>query len=242
MFRYGVMIARNLYKFPGLIGKMRKLTFLGNHSEEERYHYLQEVIEMMQRTGHTKTEVYGEENLPKEGGYTMYSNHQGKYDAFGIVSKHKKTCTVVMDKAKSYAIFINEVIDLIKGKRLDKEDVKQGLTIINEVAEEVKQGKRYIIFPEGSYTKEKKNSLIEFKPGCFKVSLKSKTPIVPVTLIDSYKAWNTSSLKTVTTQVHFLKPIFWEEYKGMKTQQIAALVRERIQEKIEEVTGSACTV
>lgn len=240
MFRYGVMIARNIYKFPGLIGKMRKLTFLGNHSEEERYRYLQKVITMFQKTGYTKTEVYGEENLPEEGGYTMYSNHQGKYDAFGIVSMHKKPCTVVMDKAKSYAIFINEVIDLIKGKRLDKEDVKQGLMIINEVAEEVKRGKRYIIFPEGSYTKEKKNSLIDFKPGCFKVSLKSKTPIVPVTIIDSYKAWNTSSLKTVTTQVHFLKPICYEEYKGMKTQQIAEMVRERIREKIEEVTGTPC--
>ncbi len=242
MFRYGVMIARNLYKFPGLIGKMRKLTFLGNYSEEERYRYLQRVIEMMQRTGYTNTESYGEENLPKEGGYTMYSNHQGKYDAFGIVSKHKKPCTVVMDKAKSYAIFINEVIDMIKGKRLDKEDVKQGLTIINEVAEEVKRGRRYIIFPEGGYDKEKKNSLTEFKPGCFKISLKSKTPIVPVTLIDSYKAWNTSSLKAVTTKIYFLKPIPYEEFKGMKTQQIADMVRERIQEKIDEVTKAPCTV
>ena len=68
MFRYGVMIARNIYKFPGLIGKMRKLTFLGNHSEEERYRYLQKVITMFQKTGYTKTEVYGEENLPEEGG------------------------------------------------------------------------------------------------------------------------------------------------------------------------------
>lgn len=41
----------------------------------------------------------------------------------------------------------------------------------------------------------------------------------------------------VTTQVHYLKPIEYEEYKGMKTKDIAALVKERIEEKIKEVLG-----
>jgi len=141
-----------------------------------------------------------------------------------------------MDKAKSYDLFIKQVIDMIKGKRLEKEDVRQAFSVISEVTEELKQGKRYIIFPEGKYDKEKKNTLRDFKPGCFKVSLKSKTPIVPVTLIDSYMAWNSSHIGMVTTQVHFLEPIPYEEYKDLKTQQIAALVRERIQKKIDEIT------
>ena len=37
---------------------------------------------------------YGMENLPKEGGYVMFPNHQGKYDALGIVYTHKKPCTI----------------------------------------------------------------------------------------------------------------------------------------------------
>lgn len=219
-----------------MIGTMRRMT-ANKCSEEEGYEYLRYMVTVMQKKGFTRTEVYGTENLPKEGGYVMYPNHQGKYDAYGIISGHEKACTVVMDKAKSYDLFIKEVIDMIKGKRLDKEDVRQAFTIINEVAEEVEQGRRYIIFPEGEYDKEKKNTLTDFKAGCFKTSVKSKTPIVPVTLIDSYKAWNTSSLRMVTTQVHFLEPIYYEEYKGLKTNQIAELVRQRIQEKIDEITG-----
>lgn len=235
MWRYYYLIARKLFWFAGAIGKMRRMAADGGYSEKETYDYLRYLVLVMNKTIRTNTEVYGLENLPKEGGYVMYPNHQGKYDAFGIVGVHENPCTVIMDKAKSYDLFINEVIELVNGKRLDKEDVRQAFGIINETAEEVKQGRHYIIFPEGEYDKEKKNTLRDFKSGCFKVSTKSKTPIVPVVLIDSYKAWNSSKFGTVTTQVHFLEPIMYEEYKELKTNQIAELVRERIQEKIEEV-------
>ena len=60
-------------------------------------------------------------------------------------------------------------------------------------------------------------------------------PVVPVALIDSYRVFNSFWLGPVTTQVHYLPPIYYEEYKNMKTQELAALVKERIQEKIDEV-------
>lgn len=236
MGRYYYLIIRKLFWFAGAIRKMRRMAKDEKQTEESAYVYLRNVVEVMKKASHVRTEVHGLENLPEEGGYIMYPNHQGKYDAYSIVTVHEKPCTVVMDKAKSYDLFINQVIDLVKGKRLDKEDVRQSLGIIMEVAEEVAQGRHYILFPEGEYDKEKKNSLREFKAGCFKASLKSKTPIVPVVLIDSYRAWNSSDFGWVTTQVYFLEPISYEEYKDMKTKQIAELVKEKIQEKINEVS------
>ena len=236
MGRYYYLIVRKLFWFAKVIWKMRRMAADEKETEESAYKYLQDVVSVMKKASHVRTEVFGLENLPKEGGYVMYPNHQGKYDAYSIVTVHEKPCTVVMDKAKSYDLFINQVIDLVKGKRLDKEDVRQSLGIILEVTKEVTQGRHYILFPEGEYDKDKKNSLRKFKAGCFKASLKSKTPVVPVVLIDSYKAWISNCFGTVTTQVHFLEPIPYEEYKDMKTNQIAALVRERIQEKINEVS------
>ena len=233
MWRFYYTIVRHLFTYYASILKMRKMAASEEYTEEVRYKYLQSVVhKIMQGKRFIRTEVYGTENLPEEGGYVMYPNHQGKYDAYGIVSVHDKPCTAVMDKDKSYDLFINEVINLLKGKRLDKQDVRQAFTVISEVTEEVKQGRHYILFPEGGYDEEKKNSLGEFKAGCFKISLKSKTPIVPVVLVDSYKALNSSVFGMVTTQVHFLKAIPYEEFAGMKTQEIAAMVKERIQEKL----------
>lgn len=235
MLRFLYLIVRNIFIIPGIISKMRQLIADENSTEEEKYKYLQYIVGLMQKTGHIKTLVYGEENLPVEGGYVMYPNHQGKYDAYGIAAVHKKPCTVVIDRERSNFIFVREIIDMIQGKRLDKKDVRQGFRIMSQVAEEVKAGRRYIVFPEGGYAKGKTNTLEEFKAGCFKMSVNSRTPIVPVVLVDSYKVMNSSKRGSVTTQVHFLPPIPYEEYKECKTVEIAEMVRKRIQKKLDEV-------
>ena len=116
------------------------------YSEEERYELARYAIHLMKMTGAIHTKAYGTEKLPETGGYMMYPNHQGKYDALGIIDTHEKTCSLVMDKAKSRTILVSEFVDLLGGKRLDKKDVRQALTIINDVSQEVKAGKRYILF------------------------------------------------------------------------------------------------
>ena len=240
MWRYYYTISRNLIRILEAVKTMEDMIKLSKkrpdeYHEEIKYRYVQYIADVMQKTGHIETEVYGEENLPTEGGYMMYPNHQGKYDVYGIISVHKKPCTFVMDIEKSKAIFIKQIVDVLNAKRLDKKDNRQAMKIINQVAEEVKNGRKYILFPEGMYDNKKKNSLIEFKAGCFKICLKSKVPIVPVVLIDSYKPYNSMDTGKIKTQVHYLKPIFFEEYKDMNTQQIAKLVKDKIQEKIDEL-------
>ena len=236
MLRMAYVIFVNFLLLPGIIQRMKYMIQPERYNEEKCYSFARWIVRLMHRTGHIKTKGYGMENLPKEGGYMMYPNHQGKYDVYGIISVHKKPLSFVMDKSKSYRIFMNEVVELLKAKRLDKTDVRQALTIINEVAKEVKNGRRFILFPEGQYETKNKNVMGEFKPGCFKISLMSKTPIVPVVLVDSYKVFNGLTLPTpITSQVHFLTPIYYDEYKGMKTHEIANMVQQRIQEKLEEV-------
>ena len=191
----------------------------------------------MNKTGKIKTVATGLENLPKEGGYMMYPNHQGKYDVLGIMYTHKEPCSFVMDKRKSHTILVREFCDLVQAKRLEKDNPRQGITIINEVSKDVAAGKKYILFPEGGYKFNNKNKVCDFKAGSFKIALKSKAPIIPIALIDSYKVFNSFPIGPITTYVHYLKPITYEEYKDMKTTDIAALVKQRIQEKIDEVSA-----
>lgn len=236
MLRFIYVILLNLFRAPYMIPKMRReADHPEKYSAEERYELARHCIRLMKVTGGIHTKAYGQENLPKEGGYMMYPNHQGKYDALGIVYTHRRPCSIVMDKAKSNTILVKEFIDLLEGKRLDKKDVRQALTIINEVSEDVKNGKCYILFPEGGYDFNNRNHVCDFKAGSFKIALKTKAPIIPVALIDSYRVFNSFWLGPVTTQVHYLKPILFEEYGSLKTQEIATLVRDRINEKINDV-------
>ena len=152
MIKFIYVILMNLFRAPYMIPKMRReADHPEKYSVEERYALARHVIRLMKVTGGIHTKSYGTELLPTEGGYMMYPNHQGKYDALGIIYTHREPCSLVMDKAKSNTILVREFVDLLQGKRLDKKDVRQALTIINEVSEEVKQGKRYILFPEGGY-------------------------------------------------------------------------------------------
>ena len=93
-----------------------------------------------------------------------------------------------------------------------------------------------MIFAEGTRSKNG-NHPQEFKGGSFKAAMKAKCPIVPVALIDSYKSFDTGSIKPLTVQVHFLEPMMYEEYKDMKSVEIASEVRRRIEAVIQENGG-----
>lgn len=229
-----------ILSFPIILYYLWKVQYVENHSwrydEADRYRFARYMIYIMKHNGHIKTRVFGTENLPDSGGYIMYANHQGKYDSLGIISVHDNPCTVLMDEKRSHLILADQFVTLLKGCRMDKSSMKGQISAIQQIIKEVKSGRRYIIFPEGGYHNNQ-NNVKEFLPGAFKCAMKSQSPIVPVALIDSYKPFGVNSLKPVTTQVHFLEPIFYENYKDMTSQEIASIVRSRIVDTIAKATS-----
>ncbi len=234
MLRLIYVVIFNLFRTPYLMMKVRRMAANKDEfSEEMRYLAGKKLVKYLRESGHITTEVYGTENLPKEGGYMMFPNHQGKYDVLAILYAHEKPCSFVMDKKKSYTIMVRELVNLLDAKRMEIDNVRQALRIINELTKEVKNGKKYIIFSEGGYTNNH-NNLQEFKPGSFKSATRAKVPIVPVCLIDTYIPFNTMSLKPCKNKVIFLEPIMPEDYADLKTPEIAELVKQRIIDKMEE--------
>lgn len=203
------------------------------YDEEECYSLAQEVIRRVKKTAKVTTEYYGLENLPAdEDGYIMFANHQGKYDAIGILSGHKRPCTVLMDKKRSKMFIAKQFVDLLHGQRIDRDSTKQQIRTLNNIAKEVSEGRVYLVFPEGGYRKDQDNTTNEFKYGCFISAIKAKCPIVPVTLVDSYKPFGINSLKPVTTKVVFMEPIPYEEYCDMKAPEISRVVKDKIDGEI----------
>ena len=228
MLRFIYVLLVNLFRAPYLLSRLRKMSKNADkYSMRMRYLMAKKIFRYVRRSGHIKTECTGIENLPAEGGYMMFPNHQGKYDVLAIVHGHEEPCSFVMDEKKSYTFFVKEIVDLLDAKRMEIDNIRQALTVINELAEDVKNGKKYIIFPEGGYSNNH-NTLQEFKPGSFKSATKAEVPVVPVCLIDTYKPFNTLSIRPVSNKVIFLKPIMPEEYAGKSTTWLADEVKSRI--------------
>ena len=183
--------------------------------------------------GNVIIDVHGQENIPKENGFMFFPNHQGMYDVLAIIDACPKPFSVVAKKEVANVPFLKQVFACMKAYMLDREDVRQAMEVIVNVTKEVKKGRNYLIFAEGTRSK-KGNQIQDFKGGSFKSATKARCPIVPVALIDSFKPFDTNSITPVTVQVHFLEPLLYEEYKDMKTNEIAETVKERIQNKINE--------
>ena len=163
----------------------------------------------------------------------FFPNHQGLYDVLAVLEACPVPFSVVAKKEIANIPFLKQVFACMKAYMIDREDVRQAMQVIIDVTNEVKSGRNYLIFAEGTRSKEG-NKPGTFKGGSFKSATKAKCPIIPVALIDAFKPFDTNSIKPVTVQVHFLKPMYYEEYKDMKTTEIAAEVKKRIEQTIEE--------
>ena len=131
MLKLFYVIFMNLHRAPYMIPRMRaEADHPQRYTEEQRYSLVQHAIYLMNKTGKINTVETGAEHLPKQGGYMMYPNHQGKYDVLGIMYTHKSPCSFVMDKRKSHTILVREFCDLVQAKRLEKDNPRQGITII----------------------------------------------------------------------------------------------------------------
>lgn len=234
MKRILLMFLRNLIHVPGMLVRLlRCAANVDKYTEEERNQLLREIVGYANRGGNVTIKATGLENIPKENGFIMFPNHQGMYDMLALLDVCPKPLAVVSKKEVANIPLLRSIFKVDKAIFIDREDVKQSMQVILQVAKEVSEGRNFVIFPEGTRSKNG-NVVGEFKGGSFKAATKAKCPIVPVALIDSFKPFDTNSIKQVTVQVHVLKPMLYEEYKNMKTVEIAEEVKSRIVETIRQ--------
>ena len=238
MKRIVLMVLRNLLYVPFW---WLRLCYYASHvdkyTEEQRYAMIKDIDRHANKGGRVTIDAHGVENIPDTDGFMFYPNHQGLYDVLAILDACPRPFSVVMKKELQDIPFLKQVFACMKAYAIDREDIKQSMGVIVQVTKEVKAGRNFLIFAEGTRSK-KGNQLLYFKGGSFKAATKARCPIVPVALIDSYKSFDTNSIKPLTVQVHFLAPSPYEEYKDMKTTEIAAEVKHRIEDTIRKYEKS----
>lgn len=233
MNRFAMMVLKNIFILPGAWRKLHRYAkHPERYSELEMYQHIQYIANRAVKKGNVTIQATGLDNLPTEDGFLMYGNHQGLFDILAIISTCDRPLGAVLKIELKDKPLIRDFIPCTKSFPMDREDVRQSLTVIQNVIKEVSSGRNYLIFPEGTRSK-KSNDLLEFHNGSFRCAVKSKCPVVPVALVDCYKVLDQKGSKPLTVQLHYLKPIPYEEYKDMNTKELAALVRSRIEEKVQ---------
>ena len=107
---------------------------------------------------------------------------------------------------------------------IDRDNDRKGAESIIKVIRHVKNGSSMVVFPEGTRTNEI-GKLIEFKSGSFRVALKSKAPLVPITIVKQkhFKLIKWPFAKRITIVIH--KPLPYLEFKGMTSLDLSERVK-----------------
>ena len=228
------MVLLNIFRVPGLYGKLcHYAKYTDRYPEQEKWDHIHKILTYAIKASNVDLVVSGLESLPEQDGFMLYGNHQGLFDVVAIAATCKRPLGCVLKKELVNVPLLKQIVQCTKSFPMDRADVRQSLTVIQAVTEEVKQGRNYLIFPEGTRSRQG-NTMGEFHGGSFRCAVKAKCPIVPIAFVDSFKALDQKGSKPLKVQIHYLPPIAYEEFAGMSATEVAALVKSRIQAKIDE--------
>lgn len=231
------MVLKNILIVPwGFARLCRYARHPEKYPEETMWQHIHFLMGRAVKAGNIDLVVTGLDTLPREDGFMLYANHQGMFDVVAIAATWQRKIACVFKKELTDVPFLKQICRCTNSFAMDREDVRQSLEVIQKVTREVQSGRNYLIFPEGTRSR-RGNEMLDFHGGSFRCAVKAKCPIVPVAFIDSFKVLDEKGIRRVKVQLHYLPPIPYEEYAGMKAAEVAQLVKGRIQEAITRYTG-----
>ena len=158
-----------------------------------------------------RVEIQGSENIPKEGGFVIATNHLGRLDvALLFYALEGDFILTIAEKYEHHWLF-GPIGNAINGIWLDRYNAD--VSAIRQVLTRMKAGGILAIAPEG--TRSKTETMAEGKPGVAYLALKAGLPIVPVGLtgtedrmvIDRLKHLKKSEIKIIVGTPLNLPPI-----------------------------------
>ena len=205
------------------------------YSEERCFSLAKKIIHTCEFFSNTSPRFFELENLPpKETGYLLIANHQGKYDALAVISAMENPLGVLMETHQASKFGVRQVMGLLDGENIDLTRPRQQLRIIRRIGERVRDGAHFLVFPEGGYV-DNHNSILNFHNGCLFSAYLARCPIVPVLLVDTYRSMNRNNIFAhVKPEVHFLPPIPYEAYKDLSREETTQMVRRILIQKMTE--------
>lgn len=203
---------------------------------KEQQEYLYEQAEgwgkfLIEKTG-SKVRVIGQENIP-EGAVLVISNHQSNFDIPLLVGYLGKPIGFVAKKELAKIPIMSTWMKRIHCVFIDRQNNRQAIKALAEAANSLKAGHSLVIFPEG--TRSKKSTMGPFKKGSLRLAEKSGVPILPVTIIDSYKVYegNNNRVQPANVQLIIEKPIDINQLDDEQKEQLLDQLREQFQKNLD---------
>lgn len=182
---------------------------------------------------HTTVEVTGKEHLIDEP-VLFVANHQGLFDILVLLGYLEKPVGFIAKQEIKRIPIIRKWMEQLKCVFIDRSNRRTALKVIDDGVDSLKSGQSMVIFPEG--TRSKGLEVGTFKSGSLRLATRAQVPIIPVAINGTYKMLeeNGGKVKPAHVRLTIGKPIYPDQYKALKHNQLAIKLQTVIEEEIEK--------
>lgn len=167
-----------------------------------------------------KITVLGKDKIPDEP-VLFVGNHRSYFDILVSHNSIDQPVGFIAKKEMEKFPFLNKYMKDIGCLFIDRDNIKQGLEIINKGTERIKNGHSMVLFPEGH--RNQTDGLLPFKEGGYKMAEKAKCAIVPMVLTGTDNMMESNPHKKIKkgkVVIEFLDPIYPTEYAPKERKEI----------------------
>ena len=161
-----------------------------------------------------KVKTSGKEFISTHEGKVYISNHTSYLDIFVVLAKLPDNIRIIYKKELNRMILISWAMRACGFVPIDRDNMRKALKSLDKTAKKIKKGLSYVIFPEG--TRSKDGTVQEFKRGMFLVTEKAGVDIVPVSITNTNKLMPINSLRIKPGIVNLVigKPMKYKKDKS----------------------------
>jgi len=149
----------------------------------------------------SKIKVHGIKNFPS-GNFLVVSNHQHIIDIPVLLSIVPRRLGFFAKKELFRVPMLAMWMRILGGISIDRGSPRKSALSIKKGIKKLENDRTLLIFPEG--TRGSTDKISKFKSGSFKLAIKAKVPIIPITCCNSNGAFKKNNI----IKVYIHKPIF----------------------------------
>jgi len=148
---------------------------------------------LLMKTNRVRIQVIGLEKFAREKSYVFISNHTSNLDPPAAALAIPQTLRFIGKSSLAKIPIFGWAAKLARMIFIDRSNHAKAVENINKAIKDLKDGISAFFFAEG--TRSVDGVLQSFKKGGVVLALKAKLPIIPITIIDSYRLLPKSAIR-----------------------------------------------
>jgi 1-acyl-sn-glycerol-3-phosphate acyltransferase len=182
--------------------------------------------------------VVGREKIRLDRNYIFMPNHESNIDPIGVFLSISHDVRVIGKKEFFKVPLLSTACRLERFVAVDRRNHDSAVQSIEQAIRQLREGDSFLIYPEGTRTKT--GTMGEFRKGGFIAAIRSKVPIVPMSLSGCYEMMRKGEFKIRPGRVKVIihDPIDVSHYTLEDRDSLMERVRQVISSGIDKTINS----